>query len=501
MNINTQGELGVIYTRFSSQSQDKQTTEVQLKICRDFAKKLGITIVREFSDEAHTGRNFDRPDYKNMLNFLDNNADVAFVIVYKYDRFARNARLQMNSDYELEKRGIITLSTMEPYSNDANGRFTRGMSYLVAQYYSDDYSQRIRNGLDNSASNFQSLGGQRMLGYKTKDKKFKIVEKEAVAVRKIFEMYADGESVASITNYLNDLGYRTTKGNKFNKNSLHRMLSNKRYIGTYVYKGVETPNKVPRIVSDELFYKVQDRLKINKKAPARARAKNDYLLTTKLFCGHCESMMTGSSGTSKTKNLYTYYVCKNANNKNCDKKRISKDFIEDFVIDSLRNFLTDKNIDKIAKKVVSLYNKQKDVYAINQLKNYIKENNLKIDNLVTSVAETTDTEVRKMLFDKIAELKRTNKTMEVELIKEQKKQLNLTEDNIKYFLYGLKNGDVNTLRYRKSLINALVNKIYLYDDYIIIITNTQDESVEVGMPTLFNLHEVLISQPMLHQEK
>ncbi len=42
----------------------------------------------------------------------------------------------------------------------------------------------------------------------------------------------------------------------------------------------------------------------NKKAPARARAKVDYLLTTKLFCGHCKEMMTGFSGTGKMGKVY-----------------------------------------------------------------------------------------------------------------------------------------------------------------------------------------------------
>ena len=84
---------------------------------------------------------------------------------------------------------------------------------------------------------------------------------------------------------------------------------------------------IPRIIDDDTFYKVQEMMVKNKKAPARARAKTEYLLTTKLFCGHCKDMMTGYSGTSKTGKLHNYYMCNNARKKLCNKKAVQKDYI------------------------------------------------------------------------------------------------------------------------------------------------------------------------------
>ena len=93
----------------------------------------------------------------------------------------------------------------------------------------------------------------------------------------------------------------------------------------------------------------------NKKAPARAKAKVDYLLTTKLFCGHCKAAMTGVSGTSKTEKKYHYYQCvTNRRDKSCNKKTVNKDYIEDVVVQQLREFLTPDNITTIAKEVVDL---------------------------------------------------------------------------------------------------------------------------------------------------
>lgn len=68
----------------------------------------------------------------------------------------------------------------------------------------------------------------------------------------------------------------------------------------YRYKGIETPNGMPRIVEDDLFFRVQDMLDRNSAAPGMGKAKDDYLLTTKLFCGHCGEPMTGYSGTGKS---------------------------------------------------------------------------------------------------------------------------------------------------------------------------------------------------------
>jgi len=500
MNNNTFNNNAVIYTRFSSQSQDKQTTEVQLKACREFAEKHGYNVIEEYSDEACTGKNDRRPAFRKMLKDSEK-GQFQFVIVYKYDRFARNIRLSLNYEAELEARGIITLSTIEPYSNDANGKLMRGMNYLIAEFYSNDYAQRIQKGLENTSSKYQSTGGQRSLGYKTKDKKFTIVKNEAIAVQKIFEMYASGENMATIINYMNELGFKTANGNSFNKNSIHRILTNKRYIGTYVFKDIEVPNKIPRIISDELFNEVQIKMAQNKLAPARARAKTEYLLTTKLFCGHCRNAMVGSSGTSRNGTLHTYYKCKSVMDKQCDKKSVPKDYIEDLVINSIRKFLTDKNIEKIANNVVKLFQKQQDMYIIKNLKDAINGNQTKMNNLVASLSETTSESVRKVLLEKIADVEKETNSLEKELAKQEKKQLDITVDNIKYFLSGLRDGYVDTPKYRKTLINALVNRIYLYDDKMIIIINTQNESVDIDLTTLLDIESVLISQPMVHHSE
>ena len=85
----------------------------------------------------------------------------------------------------------------------------------------------------------------------------------------------------------------TRKGRAFNINSFGSLLKNRKYIGEYRYQDVVIADGVPAIVPEDLFYRVQERMEKNRHAPAMSKAREDYLLTTKLFCGKCERMMVG----------------------------------------------------------------------------------------------------------------------------------------------------------------------------------------------------------------
>ena len=93
---------------------------------------------------------------------------------------------------------------------------------------------------------------------------------------------------------------KNSRGLPLNYNSAQHLLKNRRYIGEYTYRDIIIPDGIPAIVSKDVFSRVQDRLSENKKAPARHKAEDDYLLTTKLFCGYCGAYLCGESGTSRT---------------------------------------------------------------------------------------------------------------------------------------------------------------------------------------------------------
>ena len=166
------------------------------------------------------------------------------------------------------------------------------------------------------------------LGYKADEDGFYVVEpSEAMIVREIFVLYADGWTLTEIINHLNGKGLRTKRGNEFNKNSLHSILNNRRYLGEYEYRDIVTPNAFAAIITQDLFDSVQARLHKNKVASARKKADEPFILTPKLFCGDCGAKMVGESGKGRN-GMHYYYKCGNAKRgKKCKRKAVRKHWI------------------------------------------------------------------------------------------------------------------------------------------------------------------------------
>ena len=474
----------VIYARYSSHSQTEQSIEGQLQVCYEYAKNNGHTVIAEYIDRAQSGTSDNRTDFQRMIADSDKHLFEA-VLVYQLDRFARNRYDSAINKAKLKKNGIRVLSARENITDDASGILVEGILESMAEYYSVELSQKIRRGMDINAEKCLSNGSNPGLGYTVDaDRRFHINPETAPIVREIFEMYAEGKTTTEIITYLNGKQLKTSQGNPFNKNSLHRLLKNKRYIGYYIYKDTITPNAMPRIIDDNLFYRVQDMLDRNHKAPARKKAKDEYLLTTKLFCGYCNESMIGYGGTGKSGRVYHYYACKNARKKHCDKKIIKKDVLENQIIQICFKLLNDKNIQKLSKTVADLCKSDLDTASIKRIKSAIQESDKALDNLWKALEYGQSVE---MITERIQKRQEEKKQLEAQLSLELSKLLILTETQITGFLYKLKAGNVDNLRIRRSLINIFINRIYLYDDKVRIVLNGCDRPVELDNSLLSDL--------------
>lgn len=131
-------------------------------------------------------------------------------------------------------------------------------------------------------------------------------------------------------------------------------------MGEYSYRDVVTEDGIPAIVPKELFERVQEQLAKNKKAPGRHKAEDDYLLTTKLYCGKCGSFMVGESGTSHTMKVHRYYRCVNTKKKKlCDKKAVKKDWIEDLVVNyTMKAIMNDEVMERLIDTLMELQKKE-----------------------------------------------------------------------------------------------------------------------------------------------
>ena len=214
--------------RYFSRKNGFIQKEICMKICTDFYIDR---ICRSISDS-------DRHTFEGVL-------------VYQLDRFARNRYDSAINKAKLKKNGVRVLSAKENIADDASGILVEGVLESMAEYYSVELSQKIHRGMAINAEKCLSNGSNPGLGFKVDaERRFYVDEEEAAIVREIYERYASGETKAEIIRDLKRRRVKTSLGKEFSPNSLSHLLSNKRYIGVYLYKGKETPGGMPRILDD-----------------------------------------------------------------------------------------------------------------------------------------------------------------------------------------------------------------------------------------------------------
>lgn len=459
------GEQAVIYARYSSHSQGEQSIEGQLSEAHKYAAVKGYTIVHEYVDRAQSGRTDNRVEFQRMLRDTAKK-QFTVIILWKVDRFGRNREEIALNKHKCKKNGVRVEYVAETIPNTPEGVILESVLEGFAEYYSLQLSQNIRRGIAESAEKCQSTGGNRPLGYKTgPDKKFVIDENTAPTVRMIFTMYADGATVPEIVAKLNDLGLRTLRGNPFTKNSLHTILKNEKYIGIYNSNGKHTVGGVPRIIDDDLFYRVQDMLKINKRAPAKTWAKADYILTDKLFCGKCGAPMFGESGTSMTGAKHNYYICSNKKRfRSCDKKAIRKADIEALVIKEARNLLADTELlNRIVENTWQYYIAQDNSQEeLRNLRRQLEQTETAIQNLVRAIEAGIFNGATKKRMDELEQQRQDLKSSIAD--REIVNGFHLEKKHIAFFLYNLRNLDFEKMESQKRLIDTFVNSVFVFED-------------------------------------
>ena len=148
----------VIYARYSSDSQREASIEGQLRDCKDYAEKNGITVVGTYIDRAYSAKTDDRPDFQRMIK---DSAKKIFdvVLVWKLDRFARNRFDAVNYKYQLEKNGVHLVSAMEPISQGPEGIMVESMLIGMAEYYSAELALKVARGERENALQCKYNGG------------------------------------------------------------------------------------------------------------------------------------------------------------------------------------------------------------------------------------------------------------------------------------------------------------------------------------------------------
>lgn len=500
------------YYRYSSHAQRDCSIEQQRIEAHAFCVSRGIKIIKEFEDKAISGTRIDRPQLQKMLKEIEIDRP-AYLILWKTDRLSRDEFDSPLIKAQLRECGVQIEYVAEALPEDEGTRILLEKIYegLAAQFIVQ-HKKNVNRGLRFNASN-ALYNGHKILGYKGKaNQKYEIDEDTAVIVQKIFNNYSSGKSLQVIANELNNAGYRTIRGNEFSAKTLLHTLHNRSYIGEYRYADIIIPDGMPRLISDELFENVQRLLEQNKHN-SRGHAKEvnkergiDFWLTGKLFCGKCGDSMSGMSGTSKHGNLYYYYTCNNHRKKKCSKKNVVKNTIEDIVTNILKECLNNMSLKiLIAEKVYTYYKKElgSDENYEKSIVNSIRDVDNMLDNIMRAIEKGifNDTVQARML-----ELQEQKRLLQDELELEQnRKKYELKPEHVIKFLDSFID-DFKDNATRREVLYYLIEKIYVYDDKLIVDFYYSDDRREINfdeykkyVENLDKLMQVLGTEP-IHQE-
>ena len=473
----------VAYARYSSAGQRDVSIEQQLSDIRAFAAREGYTIVHEYADHARSGfkNTSARTAFQSMIAAAaDGSYDT--IIAWKVDRFGRNREDSAIYKGKLRRFGVRVVYAMEPIPEGSAGVLLEGMLEATAEWYSRQLSENVTRGMTDNAMKCL-YNGTRLLGYvRGSDGRYALHPDEAAVVRSIFDRYCSGFSAARIAADLNARGLTTSRGKRWQVESLLRVISNERYTGVYIWGDIRVPDGMPAIIEKSVFEEAQ---RMKKKTGRHVeQGAVDYLLTGKAFCGLCGAAMIGDSGTSKTGTRHFYYTCQaHKSRKGCPKKSLQKEYLESVVVDFvLDHVLSDENIERTADVVIQLQQEELKRSPLAAMEAEYREVKKKIDNINDAIAAgiwNSSTSARLKELEDMAEDLRVS----VESLRYSQAQL-IDRDRVLFFLHQFTKGDRADPRLRRHVIDTFVNSVYVFDDHLKIVTNNREGNQRVPLADL-----------------
>ena len=197
-------------------------------------------------------------------------------------------------------------------------------------------------------------------------------------------------------------------------------------------------------------------------APAMAKAKGDYLLTTKLFCGKCERMMVGESGKIHTGAIHYYYKCSGAKRlKDCDKKAVRKDWIERVVVRlTMQRVMDEEKINRLIDAILVMQ-EQEDT-TTPALRSQLAETESTIGNILKEIEQGIFTPSTKQRLDELQKPK-------------------LTREQMTAWFEQFRHGDPANREFQKRLIDTFVNAVYVFDDKLVSTYNYQHGTQTISL--------------------
>jgi len=507
-----------IYIRLSKEDGDKEESESvsnQRKILKAFARENKYKIYDEYVDDGYTGTNFDRPDFKRMIRDIED-GKVNMVITKSLSRLGRDyietGRYIESYFLERQIRYIAILDDVDTFL-DKNCD-TVAFKNIMNDYYAKETSKNVKKTKNKKKKEGFYYTAYAPFGYKkiSKSGNLEIDEVQATIVRRIFDLFIEGKGTYQIARILMEdnieppglqmkmtqvLKNITNTTDKWNHNTIRRILENEIYIGHCVqnktkkisYKSkkmialpVEEHTKIENhhkpIISLEKWDIVQKMLKNHKNAKIR---ETDVIFKGLLYCAHCNNKLSIRTKVDKTRKgeekTRRYILCgtadKKYSNKKCYNRYIKYDEFEEKALLKISetlelyiNLNAFKDDDALKKLLETQSNKGNIISKIEKLNNDLSNVNKKITTLYNDKLNGLLEEQDFRLFSEglVNERHRIEK-----ILAETQKELDdfnedITSNRIKSDMQKVLKKLLKSKEYTKEVINQLVNKIEVDKD-------------------------------------
>ncbi len=276
-----------------------------------------VPVVDDYEDPGFSGGNMERPGLKRLLQDIQSGL-IDVVVVYKIDRLSRSLA-DFAKMVEIFDKHRVSFSSVTQQINSATsmGRLMLNVLLSFAQFEREVTGERIRDKISAAKRKGMWMGGALPLGYRVEDGKLLIVPEEAQTIRWIYETFAQSRSTTLLAKELMDKGIRGKTGKFMCKQGLHKLLTNRIYLGELGHKGEYFPGQHQAIIDHQHWEKVQAVMAVNSRQRASdvwaKRDKYEYLLRGMVFTQDGDIYLPTTTRKGNGKGYRYYVVNKNHN--------------------------------------------------------------------------------------------------------------------------------------------------------------------------------------------
>lgn len=294
------------------------------------------SLVEVYRDSA-SGTTMERPELQRMVaDARERMFDL--LLVFRVDRFSRRVGELSLLAAELKSYGVDLKSATEPIDTSSPaGMMIFQTLGVFAEFEQKSIVERTKVGMLKKAKTGSWPGGRVPLGYRfDKENGLQIDEAEAPIVRRVFEMYVEGQAGSSaIAQDLNHAGFRTRTGRKFGRKAVLDILRNVMYRGQFMWQKQAFDSPHAAIIPPETFEAASAILqqRSDESPGKRWHNQDDRILSGLVRCGCCRSAMVGVSGHGRDGQKVPYYACnKRVNTQDCGMDYVRSDWLEQQIL-------------------------------------------------------------------------------------------------------------------------------------------------------------------------